>query len=72
MLCHKCEDILSKHGENWFVTHFFDKLYDVDKSRCEQIIQYNYQLYMFSIGVIFRAFHCNGIHMSILRNVTSY
>ena len=60
MLCQKCEDSLSKHGENWFITHFFDKLYDKDsrdKSHPEQILEYGYQLYMFSIGIIFRAFN---------------
>ena len=62
MLCHTCEDTLSKHGENWFVTNFFDKLYDTDdpsKSRSEQSIQYNHQLYMFSLGIIFRALYWN-------------
>lgn len=57
MLCHSCEDLLSQHGENWFLTNFFDKLYDKDspsRSRDEQTIPYTNKLYLFCAGIIFR------------------
>jgi len=57
MLCHHCEDLLSQHGENWFLTNFFDKLYDIatpDKSRGEQTLSYSFRLYLFCIGILFR------------------
>lgn len=57
MLCHCCEDLLSQHGENWFLTSFFDKLYDTsapDKSRGEQMLPYSSKLYLFCVGILFR------------------
>ena len=57
MLCHYCEDLLSQHGENWFLTNFFDKLYDKTnpgKSRDEQVIPYTDKLYLYCVGIIFR------------------
>lgn len=57
MLCHNCEDLLSQHGENWFLTNFFDKLYDkinARSSRNEQLIPYTNKLYLFCVGIIFR------------------
>ena len=57
MLCHHCEDLLSQHGENWFLTNFFDKLYDTttpEKSRGEQTLSYSSKLYLFCIGILFR------------------
>ena len=57
MLCHCCEDLLSQHGENWFLTNFFDTLYDKTnpgRSRDEQVIPYTDKLYLFCAGIIFR------------------
>jgi len=57
MLCHSCEDLLSQHGENWFLTNFFDKIYDKNvpkRSLDEQVLSYTSKLYLFCIGIIFR------------------
>ena len=57
MLCHSCEDLLSQQGENWFLTNFFDKLYDKSNpgiSQDKQVIPYTSKLYLFCAGIIFR------------------
>ena len=56
MLCHDCEQLLSK-SESWFLQKFFSAVYDPDKPSkpCEeQSIPYNDHLYKFCIGLIFR------------------
>lgn len=58
MLCGNCEMLLSKEGEQDFVTNFFKKIYN--PSNFETLMEgrklsYQSWLYHFCIGVIFRA-----------------
>lgn len=57
MLCGDCEMLLSKNGEQDFVTKFFKKIYDPhspDALMEEQKLSYQCWLYHFCIGLLFR------------------
>ena len=56
MLCHDCEQLLSK-SESWFLQKIFSMVYDPSKPSKpseEQSIPYNDHLYKFCIGLLFR------------------
>lgn len=56
MLCHNCEELLSK-SESWFIHHFFSKVYDEknpSQTKDEQSIPYSDHLFKFCVGMVFR------------------
>ena len=52
LLCHTCEQLLSRHGETQFTEKFFRILYPTIKSHS---ISYTEELYNFCTGVAFRS-----------------
>ena len=57
MLCHDCEHLISRSGEEQFPSLFFDRIYDIHNplsSRARLDIEYGDWLYQFCIGMIFR------------------
>lgn len=66
MLCHECEGLVSRNGEEQFPSLFFNKIYDKNdpqKSKSVLEIEYGKWLYTFCLGMIFRNLH---IHRGVL------
>ena len=65
LLCGTCEQLLSRHGEAYFVENFFRLLYP--KIKCASI-HYNQDLYGFCAGMAFRALSL--LNFSYINNTT--
>jgi len=64
MLCHDCEELLSRHGETQFLPHFIKKIHTCTKLQKietkELFIDYGPWLYQFCVGLIFRTMYLDA------------
>ncbi|XP_065906764.1 uncharacterized protein [Dysidea avara] len=64
MLCHDCEELLSRHGETQFLPDFIKKIHTgTNKQKIEPkelFIDYGPWLYQFCVGLIFRTMYLDA------------
>ena len=83
MLCHDCEELLSRYGGTQFVPHFIKKIHTCSKEQKielkELLIDYGPWLYQFCVGLIFRTMYLDAKDfvnsreiMKILHNCRMY